>query len=69
MSRAKDHIIDLRYPNIRLEIVLGDNTIVMAVGIGTISFERELMSPLMFGDVLYVLGLKKNLISIFLHLG
>jgi hypothetical protein len=44
--------------------VLGDNTIVRVVGRGTISFQRELRPPLVFKDVFYVPGLKKNLFSI-----
>jgi hypothetical protein len=49
---------------IKLEIMLGDNTIVRVVGRGTVSFQRELMSPLVFRDVLYVLRLNKNLILV-----
>jgi hypothetical protein len=44
--------------------VLGDDTIVNAAGCGTVSFQRECMSPLVFMDVLYVPGLKKNIISV-----
>jgi hypothetical protein len=44
--------------------VLGNNTIVRAVGRGTISFQRELWPPMVFRDVLYVHGLKKKLISV-----
>ena len=47
-----------------MEIVLGNNTMVRAVGRGTISFQRELRPPMVFMDVLYVPGLKKNLISV-----
>jgi hypothetical protein len=58
MLGVKDHFTDLRDPEIKLEIVLGDDTIVRADGRGTISFQRELRPPLVFRDVLYVLGLK-----------
>jgi hypothetical protein len=64
MSGVREHFTDLRDPEIKLEIVLGDNTIVRAVGRGTVSFQRELRPPLVFRDVLYVPGLKKNLISV-----
>jgi hypothetical protein len=64
MSGVKEHFTDLKDPEIRLEIVLGDNTIVRVVGRGTVSFQRELRPPLVFKDVLYVPGLKKNLISV-----
>jgi hypothetical protein len=47
-----------------LEVVLGYDWVVKAVGSGTISFQRESLPPMLLRDVLYVLGLKKNLISI-----
>ena len=47
-----------------MEVVLGDDTIVRAVGHGTITFQRESMSPMILRDVLYVPGLKKNLVSV-----
>jgi hypothetical protein len=62
MSSVREHFIDLRDPEIRLEIVLGDNTIIRVAGCGTVSFQRELRPPFVFRDVLYVPGLKKNLI-------
>jgi len=36
----------------------------MSRGVGTISFERESGSSLHLSDVLYVLGLKKNLVLV-----
>jgi hypothetical protein len=62
MSGVREHFTDLRYPKIKLEIVLGDDTIVRAAGHSKISFQRELRPPMVFKDVLYVPGLKKNLI-------
>jgi hypothetical protein len=44
--------------------VLGDDRVVKAVGTGTISFQRESLPPMLLREVLYVLGLKKNLISV-----
>ena len=41
-----------------------DESIVRTIGHGTITFQRESMSPMMLRDVLYVLGLKKNLVSV-----
>jgi hypothetical protein len=38
MSGVREHFIDLKDPKIKLEIVLGDNTIVRVVGCGTVSF-------------------------------
>ena len=47
-----------------VEVELGDDRVVRAVGRGTIAFQRESHHPLRFRDVYYVPGLKKNLISI-----
>jgi hypothetical protein len=47
-----------------MEISLGDDSIVKVVGRGTIIFQRESMPPISFRDILYVLGLKKNLILV-----
>ena len=43
---------------------LGDERIVRDVGVGTISFQRESLPPLEVSEVLYVPGLRKNLISV-----
>ena len=43
---------------------MGDESVVSAVGRGTITFQRESMSPMGLQDVLYVPGLKKNLVSV-----
>jgi hypothetical protein len=64
MSGVREHFTDLTESRVNLEIVLGNDTIVRAVGRGTISFQRESRPPLVFRDLLYVPGLKKNLISI-----
>ena len=37
---------------------------VKAVGSGTVSFQRESLPPMLLRDVLYVFGLKNNLISV-----
>lgn len=50
--------------DISVEVELGDDRVVRAVGRGTIAFQRESRPPLRFRDVYYVPGLKKNLISI-----
>ena len=47
-----------------MEVVLGDDTVVRAVGRWIITFQRESMSPMILRDVLYVPGLRKNLISV-----
>jgi hypothetical protein len=38
--------------------------VVKAVGSGKISFQRESLPPMLLREVLYVPGLKKNLISV-----
>jgi hypothetical protein len=47
-----------------LEVVLGDEQVVKAVGSGTVSFQKESLSPMLLREVLYVIGLKKNLVSV-----
>jgi hypothetical protein len=49
---------------VNLVIELWDDRRYKAQGVGTVSFQREYGKPLRFSDVLYVLGLTKNLISI-----
>jgi hypothetical protein len=44
--------------------VLGDDRVVKAVGSGTVSFQRESLPPMLLREVLYVPGLKKNLVSV-----
>jgi hypothetical protein len=64
MTGLREHLTDLRDPEVRMGIALGDDSIVRVAGHGTITFQRESMPPLSFRDVLYVPGLKKNLISV-----
>jgi hypothetical protein len=64
MNSARDHFFDLIYPNINMDISLGDDTIVKVVGHGTVTFHRDGMPPISFRDVLYIPNLKKNLISV-----
>lgn len=47
-----------------LEIYLGDNAKYREAGLGTVSFQKESEGLLEVKDVLYVLGLTKNLLSI-----
>ena len=47
-----------------MEVVLGDDLAVRAVGRGTITFQRESMSPMVLRDVLYVPRLKSNFVSL-----
>ena len=56
--------IEISKTGLELEVVLGDDTVVRAVARGTIRFDRESMEPMLLMDVLYVPGMKKNLVSV-----
>jgi hypothetical protein len=47
-----------------VEVVLGDDQVVKAIGCGTVSLQRESLPPMLLREVLYVMGLKKNLFSV-----
>jgi hypothetical protein len=64
MTGVREHFTDLRDPEVRMEIALGDDTIVRVVRCGTVTFQRESVPPISFRDVLYLPGLKKNPISV-----
>jgi hypothetical protein len=64
MTGVHEHFTDLTKRSVNLEVVLVDGSIVKADGIGTVSFQRQSRPPKLVRDVLYVLGLKKNLISV-----
>jgi len=64
MTGVREHFTDLRDTKVKMEIDLGDDTIVRVAGCGIVTFQTESMSPLSFRDVLYVPGLKKNPISV-----
>ena len=55
---------ELSQVGIGVDVVLGDDTVVRIVGRGTITFQRESMSPMTLRDVLFVPGLKKNSILV-----
>ena len=64
MTEQKRFFRDLREGGIGIHVELGDDARYQAQGVGTDSFERESGKPLSFADVLYVLGLIKDLISV-----
>jgi hypothetical protein len=64
MTRLREHFSDLRDTEVRIEISLGDERVVRVAGVGTVAFQRDGMPPISFTDVLYVPGMKKNLISV-----
>jgi hypothetical protein len=64
MTGVRGHFTDLIDTNVRMQIALGDDTLVRAVGRGIVTFQRDDLPPISLRDVLYVPGLKKNLISV-----
>ena len=64
MTGAKDHFTQFSNRRINLEVQLGDERIVRAVGVGTVSFQRESLPPLSVSEVLYVPGLRKKMIVV-----
>jgi hypothetical protein len=64
ITSVREHFTDLRDTEVRIDISLGDNRIVTVAGVGTVSFRREGLPPISFTDVLFVPGMKKNLILV-----
>ena len=60
MTGAKDQFTHFSERRINLEVELGDERIVRAVGVGTVSFQRQSLPPLVVLDVLYVPRLKRT---------
>jgi hypothetical protein len=63
MTGVREHLTDLTQIG-DVEVVLGDDRVVKEVGCGTVSFQRESLPPMSLIEVLYVPGLKKNLVSV-----
>jgi hypothetical protein len=64
MTGVRVYFTDLIEGDVDLDIELGDDSTVKAVGRGTISFQRESQQLMRVRKVLYVPRLAKNLISI-----
>ena len=64
MSGVHDLFSELIPRTNQQDIILGDDSVVRVVGTGDVVFQRESLAPLILRDVLYVPGLKKNLVSI-----
>jgi hypothetical protein len=62
MTAVREHLTDLTQCG-DAEVVLGDDREVKVAGCGTVSFQRESLPPMTLTEVLYVPGLKKNLVS------
>ena len=63
MSGVREVFSEITERDISVEVELGDDRVVRAVGRGTVAFQRESRPPLRFRDVYYVPRLKKNLIQ------
>ena len=63
MTGDKDLFSDLDEKDLGVHIEMADDGRYNATGIETISFERESNKPFILKDVMHVLALKKNLIS------
>lgn len=56
MTGVREYISELLESGTDIEVVLGDDRVVRAVGVGTVTFQRESKPPLKVLDVLYVPG-------------
>ena len=64
MTRVREYFSELSKNGTNIEVILGDNSIVRAISVGTLTFDREPKPPLKVSNVLYVPGMRKNLISV-----
>eukprot|EP00253_Pinus_taeda_P021603 PITA_21603 len=64
MTGVREYFSELSECGTDMEVVLGDDRVVRAVGVETLTFQRESKPPLKVSDVLYVLGMRKNLIFV-----
>jgi len=64
IAGRREFFSDLEEKYVHIHIKLGDNERYNATEIGTITFQRESRSPLKLKDVMFILALKKNLISV-----
>jgi hypothetical protein len=46
MDGVRENFSDLRGPEVRMDISLGDDTVVTVTGIGTVAFRRESLLPI-----------------------
>ena len=64
MTGVREYFSELSENGTDIEVVLCDDRVVRAVGVGTLIFQRESKPPLKVSDVLYVPGMRKNLIFV-----
>lgn len=64
MTGGKELFSDLEEKDLQMHIKMGDDRRYSATRLGTITFQREQGDPLTLRDVMYVLELNKNLVSV-----
>jgi hypothetical protein len=64
MTRYRDHLTYLVEKETNLHVVIGDNARYNVKGVGTSAFQLDSDIPLQLSEVLYVIGMKRNLVSI-----
>eukprot|EP00253_Pinus_taeda_P014889 PITA_14889 len=64
MTSDKSLFIALEEKNLKIRIEMGDEERYSVLGVGKVAFQREHVAPLTLTDVMYVPGLKKNLVSV-----
>ena len=64
MTESREVFSDLKEKDLQMDIEMGENGRYNVTGIGIVTFQRELGSPLRIRDVMFVPSLKKNIISI-----
>ena len=64
MTGVREYFSELSESGTDIEVVLGDDRVVRGVSVGTMTLQRESEPPLNVSDVLYVPGMRKNLISV-----
>jgi hypothetical protein len=64
MTGYREHLTELVEKDSRLHVVLGDDARYAVKGSGTTSLQLDSGTPLHLSDVLFVPGMRRNLVSI-----
>jgi hypothetical protein len=60
----REHLTNLVEKEAHLHVVLGDNARYTVKGVGSSSFQLDFDIPFQLSEVLYVLGIKRKLVSV-----
>lgn len=60
----KEHLLNVKEKDSHLQVIIGDDASYSVKSVGSTSFKLDLRIPLHLSDVLFVPGIKRNLISI-----